>query len=154
MSKKRKYIPKSFESTGTSSDTSANIYKSMLLSPAWKSLSKGAQNLYLYMKSQYYGVATKGHPDGDSTKFHFNKCLYVNQYGANGTALYNNDSTFRKNRDELVKNGFIRVVSDGSVTRERSVYEYSDKWKDYGIKEIDIPIKDMPLSMQRKIKSS
>ena len=53
--KKKKHFPKSFESTGISSDTSANIYVSMADSPAWLDLTKGQQLLYVYCKFQYYG---------------------------------------------------------------------------------------------------
>ena len=48
----KKYEPKSFESDGNASDTSANIYMSMLMSYAWQQLSKNAQVLYVYCKAQ------------------------------------------------------------------------------------------------------
>ena len=54
MATKKKYKPKSFESTGTSSDVSANIYKSMIMSDAWNDLTN-QRLLYVYCKSCYYG---------------------------------------------------------------------------------------------------
>lgn len=61
MAKKgnRKYQKKDFESTGATSDTSANIYMSMLLAPAWRELTANQQRLYLYCKAQYYGEKRK-----------------------------------------------------------------------------------------------
>ena len=56
---RQKYKPKSFESTGISSDTSANIYMSMLLSNAWNKLTKNQQILYVYCKAQYYAEKRK-----------------------------------------------------------------------------------------------
>lgn len=58
--RKGKYVPKLFESTGVSHDTSANIYGSMLESPAFKDLSKNQRLLYIYMKKQYYGTKKPG----------------------------------------------------------------------------------------------
>ena len=62
MKKWKKYIPQGFESFGYSNDTSANIYLSMLVSPAWLALTKNAQILYVYRKSQYYAERRKPIP--------------------------------------------------------------------------------------------
>ena len=62
MKKWKKYIPQGFESFGYSNDTSANIYLSMLVSPAWLALTKNAQILYVYCKSQYYAERRKPIP--------------------------------------------------------------------------------------------
>lgn len=61
MSKRKMpYRKKPFESTGVSSDTSANIYMSMIMSVAWRQLSSNQKVLYVYCKAQYY--AEKKHP--------------------------------------------------------------------------------------------
>ena len=51
MATKKKFKPKAFESTGVSSDVSANIYNSMIFSNAWNDLTKNQRLLYLYCKS-------------------------------------------------------------------------------------------------------
>ena len=70
--KKQKSKPKDFDSTGSSSDTSANIYWSMLSSAAWKSLTAQQQQLYLYCKAQLYGQKKRPKEHGDN-------CFYMNQ---------------------------------------------------------------------------
>lgn len=57
MARKKKYVPKAFES-GKAGDVSANIYASMMQSKAWNNLTNNAKVLYLYMKLQYYGQKT------------------------------------------------------------------------------------------------
>lgn len=63
MTKRSKFSPKAFESNSkflpiisgyTRKDTSANIYNSMLLSPAFQDLTATGMRLYLYMKARYY----------------------------------------------------------------------------------------------------
>ena len=56
MPRKKQYTPKNFESSKGRGDVSANIYASMIQSPAWKKLTKAQQSLYLHMKLQYYGA--------------------------------------------------------------------------------------------------
>ena len=62
MRKKTKYEKKTFESDCSSSDVSANIYLSMLTSPAFMDLSNGQKVLYLYCKSQYYAEKKAPNP--------------------------------------------------------------------------------------------
>ena len=57
MARKKKYVPKAFES-GKAGDVSANIYASMIQSRAWSNLTNNARVLYVYMKLQYYGQKT------------------------------------------------------------------------------------------------
>ena len=57
--RKTPYQKRPFESIGTSNDTSANLYMSMLLSDAWRALTAQQQRLYLYCKSQYYAEKQK-----------------------------------------------------------------------------------------------
>ena len=46
--KARPYEKKPYESDCAKSDTSANIYMSMLMSPAWMDLTPKQQQLYVY----------------------------------------------------------------------------------------------------------
>lgn len=84
--RKKKYKPKLFESTGTSNDTSANIYHSMMISPAFKNMTKNQRLLYICMKDRFYGQRKPGldYPDIDGLqgddKFYFNFAL-AEEYG-------------------------------------------------------------------------
>ena len=132
MGQRRKpYTPRAFESTGISNDTSANIYGSMLESPAFKDLSKNQRLLYVYMKKQYYGVKKPrcDFPEleemqGDDL-FYFNLSLAV-RYG-----LYSrsNDRKFYADIKAIEEHGFIKTVSHGKTTKCGSIYRFIGDWK-------------------------
>lgn len=148
MSKYKKrppYQKKSFESTGVSSDTSANIYMSMLMSPAWAQLSAQQKTLYLYCKAQYYGEKQK--PEDDALCFTMNQSKWCGLY-----KLYqkSNASGFYRDISKLIEFGFIRCVSCGSTTRTKSVYGFSDMWQHYGTEAFNVPLSDMTSGMLRK----
>ena len=121
MGRKKKYVPKNFESNKCG-DVSANIYASMVQSQAWNNLTNNARVLYMYMKMQYYGQKTI--PNKEQECFHFNKALYTKKY-----RLYTNVNQFYKDRNLLIENGFIEI-DGGSTrhTREKMIYKFSAKW--------------------------
>ena len=55
MGKKKKFVPKDFESMKGIHDTSANIYRSMLLHQVCRDLTASQFRLYVYCKSEFYG---------------------------------------------------------------------------------------------------
>lgn len=130
--KERKYAKKSFESTGASNDTSANIYMTMLLSKAWKSLSKNQQVLYLYCKAQYYAEKKKPKPlyrelteQEQQQCFTMNKSKWQSLYG-----IYKSDNgQFNKDMKALISFGFVELVQDGKSSFSKSIYMLSDKWQ-------------------------
>lgn len=130
--KKERYFPKTFESTGKSGDTSANVYVSMLLSRKWKELTKNAQVLYLYCKAQYYAEKKKPTPkikiltdDERRQCFTMNRSKWQDVY-----EIYASDNgQFYKDMSLLVEKGFIQVVESGKTTRTKSIYRFSDKWR-------------------------
>lgn len=119
---KKKFKPRDFETTG--SNLSAAVYASMMQSKAWHNLSNNARVLYLYMKLQLYGAKIKDHPETD---FYFNTAMAQKTYG-----LYSNMAQFRKDRQQLIDNGFIDVVENGRFTRTKNVYRFSSRWKEIG----------------------
>ena len=145
MARKKKYVPKDFETDGSSSDTSANIYHSMIQSEAFRKLTKNQRLLYLYMKSQYYGVAKHKHPSEKQDMFYFNKHLWCEVYG-----LYTNAKSFEKDRDALIEKGFIKVKDCGYNTKTKAVYQFSLQWRLYGTSAFCVSASDMSLSMLRK----
>ena len=80
--KKAKYKKRSYESDQSSSDVSANIYYSMMISDAWKDLKPRAKEVYLAMKMQKYSQKRKPYSlenDGElfhyqEDDFYFNRC--------------------------------------------------------------------------------
>ena len=123
MASKKKYTPKGFESEKLN-DISANVYASMMQSKAWQGLTSNAIRLYLFMKLQYYGQ--KNLPNMPQEYFYFNRAMYKETY-----KLYTNNSQFFKDKDLLVKLGFIETIESGKNTRTKSIYKLSDKWKEY-----------------------
>lgn len=151
MSKARRpYKPQPFESSKARKDTSANIYTSMMLSPAWKDLTANQQILYLHMKQRRYGETNKTRPDpANIDRFTFPKRIWCNLFG-----LYsaNNAAGFYRDRDALIEHGFIIVVKNGQNGCRPSEYQFSDRWK-YWTKEhgLDIPPEYMSVSMLHKL---
>lgn len=129
--RKESYRPKSFESDQNKSDTSANIYMSMLMSESWQKLSKNAQILYVYCKAQYYAEKTKPNPklrqlteQEQRQCFTMNKSKWQNLYG-----IYPSDNgQFNKDIKQLIDNGFIELIENGKNTRTKSIYMMSNKW--------------------------
>lgn len=130
---RQKYKPKSFESTGISSDTSANIYMSMLLSNAWNKLTKNQQILYVYCKAQYYAEKRKPktmvielNENEQNLCFTMNKSKWCKMYG-----LYKDggQGRFKKDMQALVDNGFIKEIENGRTSRTKSIYQFSNEWQ-------------------------
>ena len=149
MSKKQKpYEKKSYESAGNSSDVSANVYVSMLLSPAWRELTANQQRLYVYCKAQRYSEKkkpkTEDYPEGNEIYFTMNQSKWCNLYG-----LYTvkNKEGFYRDRDALIHHGFIRVVANGQNTRTKTVYSFWDMWRKWGYDDFKVCPCDMSESM-------
>lgn len=129
--RKESYKPKSFESDQNKSDTSANIYMSMLMSENWQKLTKNAQVLYLYCKAQYY--AEKNKPKLQLKQlteqeqrqcFTMNKSKWQSLYG-----IYISDNgQFNKDMKQLIDYGFVELIENGKNTRTKSIYMLSNKW--------------------------
>ena len=151
MGRKRvKFTPKPFETVG-GKDVFANIYLSMIMSPAWRDLSATQQRLYLYLKMQLFAEhpkpKTEQYPGGHEEYFTFNKSKWCTLYGIySGTNL----GGFTRDRDALILHGFIKVVRDGQNTKTKTIYTYSAAWKTWGQPGFEISTKDMPLSLNRK----
>lgn len=138
----RTYKPKPFESYPAvidpkrSYDTSANIYHSMLLSPAWMDLTPKQKELYLVCKDQRYSQKRK--PPADDfgpDAFYMNRFLWLETY-----KLYSpgNQKGFYRDMTALVEHGFIRCIASGRYNKQKSVYGFSDKWRWYGDEELFI----------------
>lgn len=122
------YERKSYETKkpGTNSgEPFAAIYSSMLGSEAWGQLTNNARVLYIYMKMQLFGGKRDGLEEG---QFYFNRSTYTKTY-----SLYSNPNQFYKDRDLLVKYGFIEIVESGKNTRTKAIYCFSDKWQQANI---------------------
>lgn len=143
--RKKTYEPKAFESRNQGSsfvnqrgknqtDTSANIYESMLQSKAFKSLTAKQQILYVYCKSQYYG---KRKPKKDYEKqglYQEETCFYMNWGKALDYNLYTQSSSrnFYRDMKKLEEMGFIEKLKSGQDHKEKNVYKFSGKWAEMG----------------------
>lgn len=140
MMARKKYTPKSFESVGKvkttsgkeKADTSANIFESMLLSQAFQSLNARQRILYVICKAQYYGKRKpeKDYPEIDQfqgdDKFYLNWSL-VQRYGVYRPSM---SSNFYADMKALADKGFIEIISSGKTHRKKTIYKFSDRWKE------------------------
>lgn len=146
--KRERYIKKPFESTGVSSDVSANLYLSMLTSPAWLDLSAQQKALYTYCKLQLYGEKSK--PTEDPATFTMNQYKWRDQY-----QLYKvgNERSFYRDMTALIEHGFISCVKSGAYDKKKSIYRFSSKWQEWGTAAFDISTSEMTYSMTKKRRS-
>lgn len=144
MSRKRTFPTKLYATAGKyevngslREDTFAQIYESVLRGGAFQSLAPRVQMLYVYTRMQEVGKRKpnrelKNTPVEELVKsedcffFPLNVAAqYTNRYNSKPSSLY-------KDMRTLEKYGFIDIVVSGKNTRTKSVYRYSDRWKQYG----------------------
>lgn len=140
---KKKYQAHPFESAGgyrsrnsdkLKDDVSANLYESMLRSPAYMDLTDRQKVLYVYCKLQFFGKRKpqRDFPEVEQFKgedrFYMNVSMVLEEYG-----LYTrkSTSTFYHDMDALIKHGFIDRISSGKSHRQKTVYAFSDRWKQW-----------------------
>lgn len=137
--KKNSYKPKSFEALGTTflgkngckyADTSANIFESMLQSEAFRDLNPKRKILYVYCKAQYYG---KRKPCSEDPDLYSEESFYFNWDTAKYYGLYTDSShkNFYSDMQELIDHGFIEIVASGKSRHKKTVYKFSDKWRNW-----------------------
>lgn len=129
--RRKKYVPKPFESAGGANDTSANIYESMLNSAAFQDLTKNQRLLYIYMKAQYYGKRKPEKDFPDVEQMQGDELFYFNLSLAEKYGLYSrgNRGQFYNDVKALEEHGFIMVVSSGRSTKTRSIYKFTGGWR-------------------------
>lgn len=133
--KKSNFKPNSWETVGENT-LSATLYATMLQSESFKSLSNNAKVLYVYMKLQLYGQHGKNKvtdPEGKGREcFYFNKAMWINDKShPNSYGLYKNGSQFSRDKSQLIEHGFIEEVENNWTTRDKNIYCFSHKWKEY-----------------------
>ncbi len=136
---KNYYVKQRFESKNAGStqlqevnnEPKCTLYLSMLTSDAWANLTGGAIRLYHLMKIQAYAsnknIGKRKRQDDlvpHGTEFYFNKAMVQKIYPNASRSM----SQFYKDRDCLIKNGFIKVVSKGCYT-DKAIYDLSWDWQ-------------------------
>jgi len=129
--KNGKYQKKPFESSGSSSDTSANIYESMQLSEAYQSLTARQVRLYVCCKSQLYAEKRKPKMtdnEHEDVTLHFtmNRHKAIDKYklytDAGRRYLY-------LDLDALIEKGFITCLWNGKDSKTKNIYKFSNDWQ-------------------------
>lgn len=140
MARKKKYSPKPFESKGEKyldekgimrSDTSANIYESMLASSVFRDLKPKQKVLYLYCKAQYYGKRKPAKDFPNNADYAKDEVIYMNWNIARRNKLYSDtdSSTFYKDMKALIDHGFLEKLKSGKAHKEKNIYLLSNKWQ-------------------------
>lgn len=157
--RKGKYIPKPFESDNTlnKKDTHASIYRTMILSKAYKELTPQQKHLYTLCKSELYG---KGKNDLRQFDEYFesagiDKHTHPEYFCMNWGKVkkgslydcYTNTNSFRKDINSLIEHGLIDCVLCGADSRSKSLYRLSDRWRFYGTDRFEVPENVKTISM-------
>ncbi|HIW39664.1 MAG TPA: hypothetical protein IAA36_01680 [Candidatus Eubacterium pullicola] len=148
MSKKKKgtYIPFPFETTKSGRpkkpEAFSSIYYSMLISPAFTSLTASQKTLYMYCKVQYYGEEPVGKPT-----FSMNKGKWCKKY-----KLYSegNAQGFYRDMEALINHGFIDCIYQGALYHRKNRYMFSNRWQQYGKKDYEVPYNVMTYAMYKR----
>lgn len=118
-----------------------SIYRDLLLSNAYMTLTPKQKALYTACVSETHGNATKEHAiatggTGDTRLFFMNRQLYVDKYG-----LYAPTDRRGPRRDlaALVDHGLIDCVYQGFAAKEKNTYRLSSRWQDYGKPGYKVP---------------
>lgn len=141
---------KSFESVTygetTGKESFVRVFESMMNSDAWKELTGRQRSLYLFCKGQYtkeYDNAkskpVEGTPYYDNTDiaaYREPEIFYMNREKVKECRLYNrtdwdkvNRRDFYRDMQALLQCGFIECLETGRITRTKSIYKMSEKWK-------------------------
>ncbi|MCR5092811.1 MAG: hypothetical protein K6B72_02445 [Lachnospiraceae bacterium] len=137
---KHKYRAYPFESVGekfidesgkTRKETSANLFESMLLSAAYKSLSDRQARLYTVCKAQFYGKRKPGYDYKESGLFQGDEFFYLNWATVQRYGVYpaSSSKNFYRDMQALQDHGFIQKVASGKAHKKKNVYSFSDRWQ-------------------------
>lgn len=141
MGRRKKWTARPFESVGQKfedpntgtirSDTSANVYESMLLHPAFTSLKPRQQALYLVCKAQYYGHRKPRQDFNDVETLQGDDCFYLNLGAVTRYGNYTRSMRreFYGDMKTLEEHGLIKKISSGRATKSKSIYCFSGDWK-------------------------
>lgn len=146
MPRKKRFVPKPFESTGVKGDTSANIYMSMLTHPAFLDLKPRAQILYVYCKAQLYAEKRKTIVDG-------RECFTMNQakwHGLYGLYSLGNRRAYYEDMSSLIDHGFIDCLHCGAISRTKNLFCFSDRWQQWGQPDYSVPENVKTMALQHK----
>lgn len=124
MAKRDKAIYQGFErfESAKKTGTFVRLTDNMLKSAAWANLTLRQQGLYLYCKAKYKHQKPVGGVivEADIKNFIIARDEILRLYGS--------PSTFAKDRDALIENGFIVCVENGRTSWTPNVYAFTDGW--------------------------
>ena len=137
----QKYAPRSYETdsfrgkfidkNGTyRTDTFFRIYESMLISPAFISLSKNQKLLYMYCKAQVMGKRKPKVDFSDIGEFQGEEYFYLHLQAVVDYGLYKRggQTQFRRDMQALEDKGFIKKVSSGKYNKSKNIYMLVSDW--------------------------
>lgn len=102
-------------------DKHAQLYLSLMLSEAFKSLNKSEQMLLVYMIAETYNKKLTDQNLGVDA-FYFNRAIQEKWNTSTGTR-------FIKHRNKLMDRGFIRFIENNHHRGQKNIYELCEGWK-------------------------
>ena len=152
MSKKPKYLPPAHAYFGPLASTNSGrmkkqvfsgIYASQIQSVAFRALTDKQKVLFLYMRMQEHAEEK---PSGFGENcFYFPRALWSKTLG-----LYQKDTRYYTDLDALIEAGFVDCIASGYTTREKSVYRFSERWKEYGTDTYEVPASARRMKRKRR----
>ena len=133
--KKNGYIREKYESDipgNSSHDTYVAMYTSMMNKPVFMSLTGNQKYLYTFCRWQKYNNENnpgKVYPEWKECQNP--NAFFMNWDLAKKFHLYKSETTFYRDLKQLVESGFIDCLYSGRKGRNKSIYIYSDRWRNY-----------------------
>ncbi len=135
--KKNGYIRKGYESDlpGTGGhDSYFPYFSSQRNSLAFKKLTGNQRELYAICREQQYNRHGKkpGELYPDWKECQLDTVFFMNWGLVQETGLYRSKHTFYNDLQKLIELGFIECLYNGKTSRNKSIYKYSERWRNYG----------------------
>lgn len=105
------------------------ISLAMTESPAWKALSGNQRALYLECLMQLFAQECPG--KDYPSKEEYQNAFYMDWKNIKASEIYKSRAAFRKDMQKLVETGFLDCLRKMNVGWLKSIYGYSNRWKDY-----------------------
>ena len=113
-------------------DYFVQLYFSQRHSVAYRLLTGNQRELYIFCREQEYNALNNPSKEYPSWKAGKRKKAFFMNWGlVQEISLYRSENTFYKDLQKLIDVGLICRIFNGKPYRKKSIYTYSDRWREY-----------------------
>lgn len=115
-------------------DCFARVYESVLRSEAFTKLTYRQQMLYILCRVQIFGKRTPEREYPEMPEFQGKDVFFLNWASVSdeyGFYPGSSSKNFYMDMNALIEHGFVDRLSSGKRRRTKSVYRFSERWKNW-----------------------